>query len=372
MVMSKNAELTEVERLMNELRDLGPYDGWSFTYEFPGYFCYSRQNLPFSVRFTPDWQADGTLPIEVHDDEGGYCEEHSTTLPLPREGRTGKQLFNLVRPTLDKLAKLPPPATQEAAMDQPCPHGDFRSCVVDDCAPLRSVHVPGVIVPPPALVACMWCGGDSARGQCPPCAALLDALHAAPAAGVTALVETTRLQFRAGHEVSDLHVSLTAEEIRALPAALEHVRVHMAHEHPWAVRDAALSAISKLVTAVRTAEEPSRDDKAEQLLRARIDQGGLRIIGVPEALPSAQEPGAVVLRVDVRVPATHIDEPYAEDRNTLVARILRAAQILRTLFEQGGLHIVGVPEAFTSAQEPGAIVLRFDVRVPAALIAEVH
>jgi hypothetical protein len=74
--------------------------------------------------------------------------------------------------------------------DQPCPHGDYRSCVVDGCVPLRRVHEPGVIVPPPALVSCMWCGGDSPRGQCAPCAALLEALQAAPSAGVSAILET--------------------------------------------------------------------------------------------------------------------------------------------------------------------------------------
>lgn len=51
----------------------------------------------------------------------------------------------------------------------------------------------------------------------------------------------------------------------------------------------------------------NRDDKAEQILRTLIEQGGLRIIGVPEALPSAQEPSAIVLRVDIRVPAAVID-----------------------------------------------------------------
>jgi hypothetical protein len=34
----------------------------------------------------------------------------------------------------------------------------------------------------------MWCGEDSTRGQCGPCAALLDAIHAAPRAGIASII----------------------------------------------------------------------------------------------------------------------------------------------------------------------------------------
>ena len=79
--------------------------------------------------------------------------------------------------------------------DQPCPHGDYRSCVVDGCRPLRRVHLAGVIVPPAPQVPCMWCGGDSPRGQCGPCASLLDAIHTAPRAGVAAIIDATRSEW---------------------------------------------------------------------------------------------------------------------------------------------------------------------------------
>ena len=75
---------------------------------------------------------------------------------------------------------------------QPCPHGDYRSCVVEGCLPMRRVHTAGVIVSPPPQVACMWCGESSARGQCAPCSALLDAMHAAPRAGALAIINTMR------------------------------------------------------------------------------------------------------------------------------------------------------------------------------------
>lgn len=57
----------------------------------------------------------------------------------------------------------------------------------------------------------------------------------------------------------------------------------------------------------------SRDAVAEQVLRTLVDQSGLRIVGVPEALPSAQEPGAVVLRLDIRVPAAVIDRAIKDE-----------------------------------------------------------
>ena len=60
----------------------------------------------------------------------------------------------------------------------------------------------------------------------------------------------------------------------------------------------------------------NRDDKAEQILRTLIEQGGLRIIGVPEALPSAQESSAIVLRVDIRVPAAVIDGTAANGESS--------------------------------------------------------
>ena len=52
-------------------------------------------------------------------------------------------------------------------------------------------------------------------------------------------------------ETVDVQVSLSPTEVDALKKALEHVRVHMAHEHPWAVRDAAMTAIGKVLAATK-------------------------------------------------------------------------------------------------------------------------
>ena len=74
--------------------------------------------------------------------------------------------------------------------------------------------------------------------------------------------------------------------------------------------EALLLALDAAV-AERRAAEAIRDAVAEQVLRTIVDQGGLRVIGVPEAFPSAQEKDAVVLRLEIRVPAALIDAAVA-------------------------------------------------------------
>ena len=54
---------------------------------------------------------------------------------------------------------------------------------------------------------------------------------------------------------TDLHVSLTADEVGALKNALDHVRVHMAHEHSWETRDNAMAALGKVLTAAAKKQE---------------------------------------------------------------------------------------------------------------------
>lgn len=86
------------------------YRGWVFSYEYPGLFHYSHPDSCFSVFFTPDWDEDETLPIQVQDDAGNFYEEHSAVLPLPLKGRTAQKIFDLVRSTLDALPLIKDPA----------------------------------------------------------------------------------------------------------------------------------------------------------------------------------------------------------------------------------------------------------------------
>jgi broad specificity phosphatase PhoE len=110
---------SETARLVAEMEALPDYRGWYFSYEYPGYFCYVHPDNDFSVFFTPDWEGDETLPIEVQDDDGHCYEEHSNRLPLPRDGRTGQKIFEMVRPTLDKILEGPgkPAFTSDAVID---------------------------------------------------------------------------------------------------------------------------------------------------------------------------------------------------------------------------------------------------------------
>jgi hypothetical protein len=94
----------EEKRLLAELRALPDYQGWTFDYVYPGYFSYYRG--PYFVFFTPDWEDEETLSIQVQDDKGHTYTLYSEQLSLPRAGRTGRRLFDLVRPTLDKISKV--------------------------------------------------------------------------------------------------------------------------------------------------------------------------------------------------------------------------------------------------------------------------
>jgi len=69
----------------------------------PGYFCFSHDDLSFSVFFMPAWD---NLILVVQDIEGDCYEDHGTFLPLQRESYTGTTLLDLMRPTLDKLLTL--------------------------------------------------------------------------------------------------------------------------------------------------------------------------------------------------------------------------------------------------------------------------
>lgn len=93
----------EIDRLVTELHALPPHRGWHFSYEYPGYFCLRHADSDHSVWFTPDWEEDDHLPVQVQVGDGRDCPEYSTSHPLPREGRTGRQIFDLVRPTLDAI-----------------------------------------------------------------------------------------------------------------------------------------------------------------------------------------------------------------------------------------------------------------------------
>ncbi len=110
---------SEHKRLLAELTALPAYQGWTFTYEYPGLFCYHHpDDTAVSVFFTPDWSTDGELSIEVQDTEGSCIE--NTVILLPHEGRTGQQLVDLVSPYLDKYQPTAPTQEQPEAYHDGC------------------------------------------------------------------------------------------------------------------------------------------------------------------------------------------------------------------------------------------------------------
>jgi hypothetical protein len=97
------AKVSKNFRLAAAMGALPPDRGWRFTLEYPRLFRYSHPDNDYSVFFTPDWDGEGTLPIQVEDSEGALYEKYSKQLALPRRGRTAARVFALVRPTLDAL-----------------------------------------------------------------------------------------------------------------------------------------------------------------------------------------------------------------------------------------------------------------------------
>lgn len=71
----------------------------------------------------------------------------------------------------------------------------------------------------------------------------------------------------------DLHVSLTADEVSALKKTLDHVRVHMAHEHSWETRDNAMVALGKVLAAAK--EVPVRGSCLACLMPVDVVDGGV-------------------------------------------------------------------------------------------------
>lgn len=99
----------ETKRIIAELSAIPEHQGWRFSYEYPGFYCYSRPGGRSTVFFTTEWGHEG-MAIEVQASDGHHveygnrdCTQRWVQLHLPREGRTGPQIFEMVRPILDQL-----------------------------------------------------------------------------------------------------------------------------------------------------------------------------------------------------------------------------------------------------------------------------
>lgn len=73
------------------------YREWRFDYEHPQFFVYHRSDGK-RVYFTPDWDSDGDVHIQVDD---GDRPTQSAVIPYP-EGLTAEQLLEIVKPYLER------------------------------------------------------------------------------------------------------------------------------------------------------------------------------------------------------------------------------------------------------------------------------
>lgn len=88
-------------RLAKALFERGPYKGWEFDYEHPGFFVYFHPASQVRVMFTPDWGHDGKIAVQSQWREGvPALDDDGAEIPFPI--RTVDRLFEAVRPWLDK------------------------------------------------------------------------------------------------------------------------------------------------------------------------------------------------------------------------------------------------------------------------------
>lgn len=101
-------EEKEVQKLVKVLEDMYKYyHGWHFEYVYPGYFAYHQMGGDLSVYFTPDWNHEGKVSIQVHNSEGEWISGEEVSYVAPEQNGTsnGKvgayKLFRIVKPFLD-------------------------------------------------------------------------------------------------------------------------------------------------------------------------------------------------------------------------------------------------------------------------------
>lgn len=146
--------------LLNEMLALPDHNGWRFSLEYPGVFCFSHPETRLVVYCTPDYHVEGVLPIEVFDSAKGlHHPTYDKDVPLPTKDRTvaeiASQIFEMVRPTLDDisltLAQNAPDATPPQDADE---QQDLAMLgISDDVARREPVRIPVVQVTRVAVVS---------------------------------------------------------------------------------------------------------------------------------------------------------------------------------------------------------------------------
>lgn len=101
-------EEKEVLKVVKVLEDMYKYyHGWHFDYVYPGYFAYHQMGGDLSVYFTPDFNEDGKVSIQIHNSEGEVISSEEVPYVVPEQNgdpnaKAGAYtLFRIVKPFLD-------------------------------------------------------------------------------------------------------------------------------------------------------------------------------------------------------------------------------------------------------------------------------
>lgn len=88
------------DALINEFKSKYPtYNGWLFDYEYPGYFVFYSPDYSLNVYFTPDFNTDGTVDVQIMNSDGEFLDGEEIAYQAPL---TADQLMNIVKPFLDQ------------------------------------------------------------------------------------------------------------------------------------------------------------------------------------------------------------------------------------------------------------------------------
>lgn len=79
------------------------YNGWGFAFEHPGYFSYYQKTGDLTVLFTPDFNEQDVVDVQVASSDGDHFDGIGEGHPFKAD-RSAAALFNIVKPYLDRLA----------------------------------------------------------------------------------------------------------------------------------------------------------------------------------------------------------------------------------------------------------------------------
>ena len=98
----------DLDKLAAAIAARGDYRGWTFAHEGNGPFCYiggRALGAPAIVWFTPDYNADGWICVQLTTSEGEQLEGRGLDgAEIPFPVRTPDALFAAVKPWLDMFA----------------------------------------------------------------------------------------------------------------------------------------------------------------------------------------------------------------------------------------------------------------------------